>query len=555
MPGGGPVAAGRLADVVRLAGRAGRAGRGGDLDALRAFYLQYRHGVLAGVACVQTPRGPVVVANLSGEVLPPTDFSRVGVAGRSGRLEEGSGTPAPWAGETILPVFLADVVGDRARIVDPAGGEHLVSFPVLGQLLVHAAGRVPGSLPVVVSLGASSPLRLARPDLVQQVAWATGALSWAASRPAGPAAGSGGFAVLGPRRPVSQGLAVGRWLPGRPDDLAPGGAAPVGGGSWQVTTVTGHTITPDALMTYTLTTGGGTRVAGFDSFSDPDLAVRESEGIYSADAAVRYRITRATTSAAVGGVLSHTPPVALPTGDRDYYAGGHASADGLFRVWSQTADPVTGTPKTQGHTVHGGQYATLIKNDPAFTRSITQGGRVHLRHCGLPEQQLIRTQDPLVHDRPTQHVANTLRTRTYRSTTDIAFLGPQTPATPGPMLENPTPEGHPPPQYEEIWPLPTRDELDRLYALSGFNPTHTNRRHLRPYVRAWTRAIRHDPHLGTPAEGPPDWTHTTQLRTNPHYHALIKGFGALENMRHNDPTLTHRDRRPLTTPLLNTILT
>ncbi|MFD9053658.1 hypothetical protein ACFVZ9_43935, partial [Streptomyces zaomyceticus] len=63
-----------------------------------------------------------------------------------------------------------------------------------------------------------------------------------------------------------------------------------------------------------------------------------------------------------------------------------------------------------------------------------------------------------------------------------------------------------------------------------------------------------DPHLGTPAEGPPDWTHTTQLRTNPHYHALIKGFGALENMRHNDPTLTHRDRRPLTTPLLNTIL-
>ncbi|MFD9053683.1 hypothetical protein, partial [Streptomyces zaomyceticus] len=486
---GGVVSAGERELLLGVVTRAVAAGRAGSMAALRAFYLQSVLGVLSRAGSVMTPGGVVAAAGLGGVLPGRVDLGRKGVFDPvSGELSGLSGTA--WEAGRVFPVFVSDVLAGRVEI-EWAGLRHMVSFAVLGELVAHAPGRVAGMEAVLVPARVSRPVELTRSDLVRAVGNATGTTAWAPSRAVTLARSDdspGGFAVIAHQK--TPGVPAGRWIPGRPDAVvSPASDKGV------LTTMTGLKIERSALTRYTLTTQGGTRAAGFDSFSHSELIAREDKGAYTTDASTTVRST--ITAAGEETLRAQT----LPAHDHDYYAGGHGTSDGQFGLWSQETLP-TGTVKLRGHTVHGGQMGTLIKNDPAFAHTLTAHGSIHLRYCGTDEQHHLTTIDPLRTDRPTQYLATTTGTRVYRNTHDIATLGPtdNLPARTAELENDPT---HPTAHYEEIWPLPTRDELDRLYALSGFNPTHTNRRHLRPYVRAWTRAIRHDPHLGTPAEGPP----------------------------------------------------
>ncbi|WP_143588602.1 lonely Cys domain-containing protein, partial [Streptomyces albovinaceus] len=265
LPTDSEVSAGQRAQLLVTVENAMAAGWSSSVDALGAYHLA-TGGALDHGRHIMAANGAYQGLNLTGRPVGPVDTTQVWQR-RNGQFQ-GPLDPL-WDAGTGAYVVVAD--GGHDHVMLPWGqGQIQVSWREFAELVAHDPGIVglPADTPVVLVLAHGGDQGLALP---RTLAFRTGRDGvWAHSGQVGlvadPATGVERIVVENRR---SEGLPLGGWFGSDADDLGPGGVADEG----FVTALNG-TILPDAALK-TRTIGDDGRSIGRVTMSDPDLVTNE----------------------------------------------------------------------------------------------------------------------------------------------------------------------------------------------------------------------------------------------------------------------------------------
>ncbi|MBK3547308.1 lonely Cys domain-containing protein, partial [Streptomyces sp. MBT60] len=265
LPADSEVSAGQRDRLLVTVENAMAAGWSSSVDALGAYHLA-SGGALDHGRHIMAANGAYQGLNLTGRPVGPVDTTQVWQR-RNGQFQ-GPLDPL-WDAGTGAYVVVAE--GGHDHVTLPWGqGQIQVPWREFVELVAHDPGIVglPADTPVVLALAHGGDQGLALP---RTLAFRTGRDGvWAHSGQVGlvtdPATGVERIVVENRR---SEGLPLGGWFGSDADDLGPGGVAEEG----FVTALNG-TILPDAALK-TRTIGDDGRSIGRVTMSDPDLVTNE----------------------------------------------------------------------------------------------------------------------------------------------------------------------------------------------------------------------------------------------------------------------------------------